>query len=157
MSGFPLCATNVIFLKSITVHLHLQIDWGLSRCHTSCWAKVFVVWWNMESWKVFNHREPSPLGQHEAGRTRFTFNFSFATGRMLWRCSTVEPVTNVPMWFCVEKKINRNLKYLESSHKDLEHTISSMLNLCFLICSVSVRASSQPTSIWVISIKRGVF
>lgn len=70
-------------------------------------------------------------------------------------------VTKVHVWLCVEKKINSKLRLLniqlcESSHKDLEQTTRSVLNLCSLLCSVSVQASSQPASICVISIK-GVF
>lgn len=38
----------------------------------------------------------------------------------------------------------------------LEHTTSCMLN-SLLICSVSVQASSQPASVWVILITGGLF
>lgn len=144
MSGFLLCATNVVFFKSIHVNLHLSFS-HIDIHHTEQQSPSAVG--NKNSWKVFNHQELSPLGQREAGRT--------------WRLNSSLVSVTVPMLNSdthAEKKINRKLEDCWTSSL-VSHLIKTWncVKLVLLIHSVSVQASSQPASIWVISVKGGVF
>lgn len=97
--------------------------------------------------EVQDHQEPTPPGQRETGMTGFfpiwlsshTKAFMFAASQK----------SHVKIWhrhgFIWKRKSTGNLK-------TIEHTTSSMFHSCLLICSVSVRASSPPAFIRVISI-----